>query len=119
MGKLVAIVVVVVSIAVIAGLVLRPGTVIGVSDEALAESIAGAQDAAKAGKCAGGDDQRTCTGDGGGDLRVEIDNYGCWDATAAGGKGGGAAKGKAAKPGANGRSAEKFSGCVNVLDYVG
>ncbi len=122
MGKLLGIVVVVVSLAVIAGLALRPGAVIGVSDEALAESIARAQDAEKPGKCRGPDDARACTGEGGERLRVTIDGYGCWDATpdASGGVSGGKGRGKAAGSDApEAGSAEKLSGCVNALDYVG
>ena len=122
MGKLLGIVVVLVSLAVIAGLALRPGTVIGVSDEALAESIAGAQDAEKPGKCKGPDDARACTGEGDERLRVTIDGYGCWDAKpdTSGGAGGGKGKGKAAGSDAQvAGSAEKLSGCVNALDSVG
>lgn len=110
MGKLLAIVVVVAAIAAIVGLALRPGTVVGVSDDALAESVARASDAKDAGTCSGEDDRRTCSGEGP-TWRVMIEDFGCWDATAG--------RGKGSKPGGAKGSTVSLSGCVTVLDYVG
>lgn len=110
MGKLLAIVIIVVAIAAIVGLALRPGTVIGVSDDALAESVARASDAKDAGTCSGEDDRRTCSG-GGQTLQVTIGDFGCWDARASREK-----RSQAAGPEG---SAESLSGCVTVLDYIG
>ena len=103
-GKLLAIILTLVSLAAIAGLALRPGFVIGVSDGALAESIARATDAREAGKCRGDDERSTCES-GGGEYEVKIDDYGCWDATEAGPR--------------RGDPNVPISGCVTVLDLAG
>lgn len=105
MGKLLAIVLTLVSLAAIAGLALRPGTVIGVSDDALAESLARATDAREAGRCQGADERRSCVA-GQGEYEVRIDDFGCWDAT----------EGKDSR---RGDSSPGVSGCVTVLDLVG
>lgn len=109
MGKLLAVVLVLVSIAAIVGLALRPGTVIGVSDDALAESIARAADTPRAGRCEGGDERRLCRDDRS-TYRVEIGDLGCWDATvAAGGDEGQGRRG----------GEPTLTGCVTILDLVG
>lgn len=103
MGKLLALVLVLVSLAAIAGLLLRPGTVIGVSDDALAESIARSTDSGETGVCDGSDEEKTCSVGMGGGYAVTIGDYGCWDA----------------EPAARGGMVEDLSGCVTVLDYAG
>ena len=110
MGKLLAIVVILATLVAIAVLALRPGTVIGVSDGVLAESIARAQDIEKAGKCKGRDHRRTCTTQQG-TIEVKIDRFGCWEPTAGRGR-----KARGAQPPAN--PAGELSGCVTIVDLL-
>ena len=105
MGKLLVIFLVLISLAAIVGLALRPGTVIGVSGGALSESIARTTDAREAGRCQGGEERRSCVVDGD-EYEVTIDDFGCWDATEARSRN-------------RGDSAVPTSGCVTVLDLAG
>lgn len=112
MGKLLAVVVVVVALAAIVGLALWPGTVIGVSNGALGESVAREQDDPEAADCSGEDDLRQCrTKDA--SLEVTVDRYGCWDVKPPKDGGGGrSGRGRGAVP-------VDLSGCVTVLDLIG
>lgn len=112
MGKLLAAIVIVVALAAVAGLALWPGTVIGVSNGALGESLGRVLDDEKAPKCSGEGDRRRCTRDGA-SVEVTLGDYGCWDAKRAeGGSGKKPGRGEVGVP-------ADLSGCVRVLDLVG
>jgi hypothetical protein len=113
MGKLFWGLVIVIAIVAIAGLLYRPATVIGTSEKSVAYSVrqeAGSDDAA----CRGEDDQYRCvvgSSDSGSPARsgyrVDVDNYGCWDARSLGG-------GEASGAG----FAADLSGCITVKDLI-
>ena len=74
---------VVLALAAIVALCLRPATVIGASEKSLAYSLRGAAEADETGRCQGDDDKYVCTAlDGERQIAyvVEVDDYGCWDA---------------------------------------
>jgi hypothetical protein len=71
-----------VAIAAIVALCLRPATVIGVSEKSLAYSVRGAADADVTGRCQGEDDEWVCTaveGDRQIAYAIDVDDYGCWE----------------------------------------
>jgi hypothetical protein len=109
-GKLLVLLVTVVVIAAIAGLMYRPATVIGVSEKSLASSMRAAADADKTGACnERADDKFSCTlfdpdAEGSAAFDVEVGDYGCWDATSAGG-------GDGARP-------QTLSGCITIVDLA-
>lgn len=110
MGKLLAIVLMLVAVVAIAGLLYRPATVIGVSEKSLASSIRGTVDADKTGPCKERDDDKfTCAvfdpdSSGAVVYSVDIGDYGCWDARAAG-------SGDDSRPGS-------LSGCITIVDLA-
>ena len=110
MGKLLALVLVLVAVVAIGGLLYRPGAVIGVSGKSLAHSVASQADADENGTCVetGDDDGFICTVVG--DDRKPIATYtvetkdaGCWDGTR--------------KRGADSQP-EMLSGCITIMDLV-
>ena len=110
MGKLLALVLVLLAVAAIAGLLYRPGAVIGVSGKSLAHSIQGEADAEEMGACTEGeedhfsctvlDPQRKVVAT----YSVETKDAGCWDATRKG-EGGGS-------------QPATLSGCITIVDLV-
>lgn len=104
MGKLFFGVLIVVAIVAIAGLLYRPATVIGASEKSVAYSV----------RKEAGSDRAACSGDGddfqcivAGDRSparydVAVDDYGCWEAKAGGGRSGSA----------------DLSGCITILDLI-
>jgi hypothetical protein len=109
-GKLIVLLVTVLVIAVIAGLMYRPATVIGVSEKSLASSMRAAADAEKTGACNEREsDKFSCTlfdpdAEGPATYDVKVGDYGCWDATGADG-------GDSARP-------QTLSGCITILDLA-
>lgn len=109
-GMILGVLLVLLSLAAISALLLRPATVIGVTEKSLAYSLRGANDAGQTGECRGSDDRWTCTAYGGGEASesavpsgvydIEVDDFGCWKATR---KGGGRAE---------------LDGCITVVDLV-
>ncbi len=110
MGKLLALVLVLLALAAIGFLLYRPGAVIGVSEKSLAESIRAAADAEDTGTCAEreGDDERfICKVVGSSPdetslYEVETKDAGCWDATRM----------------SPGPQPETLSGCITIVDLV-
>lgn len=96
-----------VAIAVLAGLALRPATVIGSSEKSLAYSVR-KQAEAPQGACRGENDEFRCLAGGESGkpatYRVSVDDYGCWDAVPAG-------------KGNKGASGD-LSGCVTIVDLI-
>lgn len=100
-----------IAIAAIVALCIRPSAVIGVSEKSLAYSVRGAADSNETGRCQEvEDDERfLCTarsGDSGStetEYAVEVDDYGCWDATRKGGGGG---------------AAQSLEGCITITDLI-
>jgi hypothetical protein len=111
-GKLLALVLVLVSVAAVAGLLYRPGAVIGVSGKSLAYSIRGEAEADETGACTelGGEEERfTCTVLDSdrkvlGTYAVETKDAGCWDAKRRGAEGG-------SEP-------ATLSGCITISDLI-
>ena len=97
---------IVVAIAAIVALCLRPATVIGVSEKSLAYSVRGAAGSDESGRCQGEDDRWVCTavdGDRQVAYAIEVDDYGCWD-----GKRREAADGLP----------ETLDGCITIADLI-
>jgi hypothetical protein len=105
MPKLVPLFFVVLAAVAVAGLTLRPGTVLSISDEALATSIARSADA-DTGGCHHRRDAWFCTDGDSRMYRATVGDYGCWEAVKV------TAGGKIA-------SLEPVSGCVNLPDVLG
>lgn len=100
-------VLILIAIAAIVALCLRPATVIGVSEKSLAYSVRKAADADETGRCQeiDNDTRFVCTADLGAapvPYAVEVDDYGCWDARRR--QGGGA-------PNA-------LDGCITIMDLI-
>jgi hypothetical protein len=110
MGKLLALVLVLLAVAAIAGLLYRPGAVIGVSGKSLAHSIQGEADAEEMGACTeGAEDHFTCTVVDSqrkvvATYSVETKDAGCWDAKR--------------KDGTGGPEPLTLSGCLTIVDLV-
>ena len=99
-------VLIVLAIAAIVALCLRPAFVIGVSEKSLAYSIRGAAGSDETGRCQGEDDRFACTAvDGERQIAyaVTVDDWGCWEA-----------KVREADPGLP----ESLDGCITVTDLV-
>ena len=93
--------------AVIAiGLTLRPGTVLSISDQALATSIARTADASATGGCHHRADSWTCTDGDSRIYRATVGDYGCWEAVTM------TTDGKVS-------SLDPVEGCVNLPDVLG
>ena len=93
--------------AVIAiGLTLRPGTVLSISDQALATSIARTADASATGGCHHRADSWTCTDGDSRIYRATVGDYGCWEAVTV------TTGGKVA-------SLDPVEGCVSLPDVLG
>ena len=111
MGKLLALVLVLLAVAAIGGLLYRPGAVIGVSGKSLAYSVRSDADAEETGACAERrEDRFVCTvvdadGEVEASYRVETKDAGCWEGTRRG------------KP-AGGSRPQELSGCLTILDLV-
>jgi hypothetical protein len=87
-----------VTIAAIVALCLRPATVIGVSPDSLAASVEGAADADEA-RCLEieSDSRFACAVRGtDGRVQVEVDDFGCWD----------------------GKGREDLDGCITIADLI-
>lgn len=95
-----------VAVLVVVGLTMRPGTVLGISDQALATSIARTADASGAGGCHHRDDRWVCTDGDSRIYRATVSDYGCWEAVSV------TADGKVA-------SLEPVDGCVSLPDVLG
>lgn len=110
MGKLLALVLVLVAVAAIGGLLYRPGTVVGVSGKSLAYSLRGEAEAEETGVCVeakGDEDRFICgvRGPGRGEstaYEVVTKDAGCWDATRQGA----------------GDAPSGLSGCITVVDLI-
>jgi len=86
-------------------LMMRPGTLVSISDEALATSIARSSDSG-AGGCHHRRDTWYCT-DGNSEMyRATVGDFGCWEAVRVDGDG-------------KVISLEPVSGCVNLPDVLG
>lgn len=97
---------IVLAIAAIVALCLRPATVIGASEKSLAYSLRGAAEAEETGRCQGEDDEFVCTAlDGERQIAyvVTVDDYGCWDAKR--------------REGSDGLP-ETLDGCITITDLV-
>ena len=97
---------IVVAIAAIVALCLRPATVIGVSEKSLAYSVRGTAEAEETGRCQGGDDRFVCTAVAGRRqiaYAIEVDDFGCWE-----GRRREAAKGLP----------ETLDGCITITDLI-
>jgi hypothetical protein len=105
MSKLVPLFFIVLVAVALAGLTLRPGTVLSVSDEALATSIARSADADKGG-CHHRRDAWVCTDGDSRMYRATVGDYGCWEAVTV------TPRGKIS-------SLEPVDGCVNLPDVLG
>jgi hypothetical protein len=88
-----------------AWLSLRPGTLVGISDQALATSIARSADT-KAGGCHHRGDSWFCTDGDSRMYRASVGDYGCWEAVTV------TARGEVS-------SLDPVSGCVNLPDVLG
>ncbi len=88
------------------GLTLRPGTVLSISDEALATSIARSADASKPGGCHHRENSWFCTDGDSRIYRATVGDYGCWEAVTV------TRDGKVS-------SLNPVSGCVNLPDVLG
>ena len=101
---------IVVAVGAIVALCLRPATVIGVSEKSLAHSVRG-DDSVGAATCQEieNDERFVCTVDFGDsppsglgkDLKVEIDDFGCWESTN------------------RAPSGEALDGCITITDLIG
>jgi hypothetical protein len=107
-GKLLATGLILAALAALALLTLRPGAVVGVSENSMQEALGGNIDSSAECDEVGGDGNRfrcaTAALDsdaGRGDVRYEVtvDDWGCWDAKAAGGR--------------------TLSDCITVVDLIG
>ena len=105
MSKLVPLFFVVLVAVAVAGLTLRPGTVLSISDEALATSIARSADTG-AGGCHHRRDAWFCTDGDSRMYRATVGDYGCWEAVTV-------------TPAGKVASLEPVSGCVNLPDVLG
>ena len=105
MSKLVPLFFIVLVAVALAGLTLRPGTVLSISDEALATSIARSADTA-AGGCHHRSDSWFCTDGDSRMYRATVGDYGCWEAVKV-------------TPAGKIASLEPVSGCVNLPDVLG
>jgi len=96
---------VVLAATVAVGLTLRPGTLLSISDEALATSIARSADSDPGG-CHHRGEAWFCT-DGDSRLyRAAVGDYGCWEAVKV-------------TPAGKVASLDPVSGCVNLPDVLG
>jgi hypothetical protein len=99
-------VLIIVAIAAIVALCLRPATVIGVSEKSLAYSVRGAAEAGETGRCQGEGERFACTAvDGERQIAyaVEVDDFGCWE-------------GKR-REGADGLPSA-LDGCITITDLI-
>jgi hypothetical protein len=111
MGKLLALVLVLLAVAAIGGLLYRPGAVIGVSGKSLAHSLLAEADSGETAHCEEGeeDDHFTCTVVGP-QRKVEATyvvgtkDAGCWEAVR--------------KEGEGGSPPPTLSGCLTIVDLV-
>lgn len=111
MGKLLAIVLLLLAIAAIAVLAFRPARVIGTNEKALAYSLRQEADSPQA-ACRGEDDRFRCILRAPGSpaasaYRLSVDDWGCWDAES---RGGGEASGAGFE--------QALSGCITIADLI-
>ena len=105
MSKLIPLFFVALVVVAALALMMRPGTLVSVSDEALATSIARSSDSG-AGGCHHRRDTWYCT-DGNSEMyRATVGDFGCWEAVRVDGDG-------------KVISLEPVSGCVNLPDVLG
>ena len=95
-----------IAVTIAVGLTLRPGTLMSVSDEALATSIARSADASKAGGCHHREKSWFCTDGDSRMYRATVGDFGCWEAITV------TESGKVT-------SLEPVQGCVNLPDVLG
>lgn len=102
-------VLILIAIAAIAALSLRPATVIGVSEKSLAYSVRQAADVDETGRCQElrDDEEFACTVFGRKPApevryRVEVDDYGCWNA----------------RTDPKVFDAQSLDGCVTIIDLI-
>lgn len=88
------------------GLALRPGTVLSISDQALATSIARTADASKTGGCHHRNDSWFCTDGDSHMYRATVGDYGCWEAVTV-------------TPDGKVESLDPVTGCVELPDVLG
>jgi hypothetical protein len=94
-------------VAVVAiGLTLRPGTVLGISDVALAASIARTADASEPGGCHHRANTWFCTDGDSRMYRATVGDYGCWEAVTV-------------TPDGTVSSLHPVEGCVSLPDVLG
>lgn len=105
MSKLVPLAFIALIAVALAGLALRPGTILSISDEALATSIARSADA-DAGGCHHRGDSWFCTDGDSRMYRATVGDYGCWEAVTV-------------TPAGKIASLDPVSGCVNLPDFFG
>jgi hypothetical protein len=104
-SKLIPLFLVVLAAVAVAALTLRPGTLISISDEALATSIARSADSDPGG-CHHRRDAWFCTDGDSRMYRATVGDYGCWEAVNV------TPDGKVA-------SLDPVYGCVNLPDVLG
>lgn len=114
-GLIFGLLIALIAIAAIAALLLRPATLIGVTEKSLAYSVRGASEGSETGECRGSGDRWACSAFGSGDptastgpssvYTIDVDDFGCWDATRRDG-------------GESGSLPETLDGCITVLDLV-
>lgn len=97
-------VLILIAVAAIVALCLRPSTVIGVSDKSLAYSVRQAAEGSETGRCEELDDdvRFLCTADVGEKpvaYAVEVDDYGCWEGKPRTGK-------------------RPLEGCITIMDLI-
>jgi hypothetical protein len=105
-GKLLALILVVLSLAAIALLVFRPALVIGASEDSLAHALQSDASALRS-ACDGADEQYKCVIEPVGRSEgvrydVAVDNWGCWEAT----------------PVEGSPRDDDLSGCLTVADVI-
>ncbi|HET6832099.1 MAG TPA: hypothetical protein VFH44_12205 [Solirubrobacterales bacterium] len=105
MGKLLPLFLLALAVIAAVALTLRPGTLISISDEALATSIARSA-GSPAGGCHHRRDAWFCTDGDSRMYRATVGDYGCWEAVTVN------AAGKVV-------SLDPVSGCVNLPDVLG
>ena len=105
MSKLIPLFFVALAIALVAGLAVRPGTLVSVSDQALATSIARSADT-DAGGCHHRGDAWSCTDGDSRMYRATVGDFGCWEAVTV-------------DSGGKVVSLEPVTGCVDAADVLG
>lgn len=106
MAKFLTLLFIAIAATIAIGLTLRPGTVLSISDEALATSIARTADASKPGGCHHRADAWVCTDGDSRMYRATVGDYGCWEAVTV-------------TPDGKVSSLDPVEGCVNLPDVLG